>query len=189
MAGVVARDDAPNALDAIGLVCARAAFVATVGGLVEGALLVRALDGAAAGLVPADAGLWFPLGLLAQLPARTLSPWARGPARRWRVASLAAAALFVAAVAGLVGGRLGLGAVRWLPLELLGALELAVLATLLRPEPPFRRAIALFGLVLAVAMQLFAARWTDAHRAFAGAMTDLAWVPRVMLRLVLRRIA
>ncbi len=189
MTSAAEHDDAPSALDAVGLVCARAALVALGAGLVEGLLLGRALGGATAGLAFADAGLWFPLGLLAQLPARAIVPMLEAPARRARVMMLGGAILFLAAVLGLLGGRLGVGAIRWGALELVAALELAVVASAVRPEPPLRRALAISGLLLAVGMQLFATRWVDAHRAFAGAMTELAWLPRVMLKWALRRIA
>lgn len=189
MTSAAEHDHAPSALDAIGIVCARAALVALGGGLVEGLLLGRALGGATAGLALADAGLWFPLGLLAQLPARLVVPMLDAPERRPRVMMLGGALLFLAAVLGLLGGRLGLGPIRWCALELVGAFELAVVASAIRPEPPLRRAIAVAGLLVAFGMQLFATRWVDAHRAFAGAMTELAWLPRVMLKWALRRIA
>jgi hypothetical protein len=183
------RHDAPGVVDAVGLVCARAAIVALGGGLVEGFAISRALDAPSSGLAFANAGLWFPLGLLALLPARASVSVLEAPERRARYLALGGALLFLAAVAGLVGQRLGIGAIRWAPLELLAAFELAVVASAIRPEPPVRRAVAVAGIVLAFGMQLFATRWIEVHRAFAGAMTDLAWIPRVMLKWALRRIA
>jgi hypothetical protein len=184
---VAEQDAGTDVIDTIGLVCARASLVALGGGLVEGLFMTRALDGAAAGLPLANAGLWFPLGLLALLPARPIAKRLDNPIARPRLIALGGALLFLAAVFGLLGARLGLGPIRWAPVEILAALELAVVASVLRPEPPLRRILAIAGLVLAFGLQLFATRWIDAHAAFAGATTQLAWVPRVMLKFVLRR--
>ena len=43
------------------------------------------------------------------------------------------------------------------------------------------------ALALAILMQLYANRWIDLHRALAGAMAETSFVPRFMLRVVLRR--
>lgn len=188
MARAAEHDAAPDALDLIGIVCARAVLVALGGGLIEGIFLARALGGATYGLPLANAGLWFPLALLALLPGRLLARHLDAPATRPRIIALGGALLFLVAVFGLLGVRLGLGPIRWAPLELLAALELAVVASALRPDPPLRRVVAVAGLVLAFALQLYATRWIDVHAAFAGATTELAWVPRLMLKHVLRRI-
>lgn len=176
--------EAPSTpLETVGLVCARASFVAVVVGIVEGLLVARAADTSIAGIGMATAGLWLPAAFVALLPAAALH---RLPASRRTVftgllAVLLAATLF-ARLATSVSPVL-----RALPLEMAAALALAWIASGLQLDVPLKRPLAIIGIVIAVVLQVFANRWVDAHRPFAGLLLEHSAVPRFMLRTVLRR--
>jgi hypothetical protein len=75
------------------------------------------------------------------------------------------------------------------PIEAVAAIGLAYAASLLELDEPFRRPIAIAGLIVVVALQLYATNWIDAHRAYAGVLVERTAVPRFMLRTVLHRFA
>ena len=171
-------------LDAIGIVCARAAFVASLLGIVEGVVVSRLADLSVSGIGIASAGLWFPAALLALLPASLLR---RVPSTRAVAFGLAiafgATVIFARAMPSLSAP------LRAAPIEAVAAVGLAYAASLLELDEPFKRPIAIAGLVVVVALQLYATHWIDAHRAYAGVLVDRTAVPRFMLRTVLHRFA
>lgn len=170
-------------LDAVGIVCARAAFVASLVGIVEGVVVSRIAEVSVSGIGIATAGLWFPAGLLFLLPASALR---RAPPRA------VAVGLFVALAAALIFAR-AMPALsmplRAAPIEAAAALAFAYAASRLELDEPFKRPIAIAGLVVVVALQVYATRWVDAHRAFAGVLVEHTAIPRFMLRTVLHRFA
>ena len=184
------REQGPSslgALDTIGIACARAASVALVLGVIEGLLLGRAAGGTTPGMTIAVAGLWVPPALLALVPGALLVRLADDPRRR-RVVAIALLALV--AVGALLAWTAPVDAPspwRALPLELSAVVGAAWGVSRMRFEDPFRRPAAYVGIALAVLLQLFANRWVDAHRALAGLLVDASFIPRLMLRLVLRR--
>jgi hypothetical protein len=163
-------------LDTIGLYCARAVFVAVIVGLVEGVVVSRLAEVSVSGIGIATAGLWVPAAFLFLFPAALLK----------RVQSKQAVALILGV--GLAAGLLIARALHFpLAAEAGGALLLAYLASQIELDPMFRKPIAITGIVLAVILQMYAAHWVDAHRAFASLLVDHTAVPRFMLRAVLRR--
>jgi hypothetical protein len=175
-------DTPTTPLDAIGMVCARASFVAVLVGIIEGIVVSRVSDISVSGIGLATAGLWFPAALLFLLPASLLR---RAPSIRAVITGLV-----IAFGVTLVFTRVAPSvpfALRVAPLEMVSALALAYLASLLNIDAPFRRPIAIFGIVLAVALQVYATYWVDGHRAFAGLLVEDTTVPRFMLKSVLRR--
>lgn len=163
-------------LDTLGLYCARAVFVAVLVGIFEGIVVSRIADVTAGGIGIATAGLWIPAALLFLFPAAALR---RIPSRQIVAVVLAlafGAALFLARATKIAA-----------PLEAVVALTLAYAASSLDLEGFMRRPIAIAGLVLAIVLQLYAAYWVDAHRAFASLLVEHTAVPRFMLRSVLRR--
>lgn len=179
----VTAESAATPLDAIGVVCARAAFVASLLGIVEGVVVSRIAELSVSGIGIATAGLWFPAALLFLVPASALR---RVPSR------VVAVGLFVAFGAALIFARAmpTLAApLRAGPIEAAAALALAYAASRLELDEPFRRPIAIAGLIVVVALQLYANHWIDAHRAFAGVLVEYTAVPRFMLRTVLHRFA
>ncbi len=177
-------DSATTPFDAVGVVCARAAFVAALLGIVEGVVVSRLADVSVSGIGIATAGLWFPAALLFLLPAAAL--------RRVRSPRVVPVALFIAFGAALIFARAmpSLAApVRAAPIEAVAALALAYAASRLELDDPFRRPIAVAGLIIVVALQVYANRWINAHRAFAGVLVEHTAVPRFMLRAVLHRFA
>jgi len=171
-------------LDAIGVVCARAAFVASLLGIVEGLVVSKLAELSVSGIGIATAGLWFPAALLALLPASVLR---RVESRRAVAFGLAiafgAAVLFARATPSLSVP------LRAAPIEAVAAIALAYAARPPALAQPFRRPIAIAGLVVVVALQLYANHWIDAHRAYAGVLVEKTAVPRFMLRTVLHRFA
>ena len=75
------------------------------------------------------------------------------------------------------------------PLEAVAAIGLAYAASHLELDEPFRRPIAIAGIVVVVALQVYASHWIDAHRAYASILVERTAVPRFMLRTVLHRFA
>jgi hypothetical protein len=172
-------------LERIGLVCARAAFVATLVGVIEGVVVSNLAETPVSGIGLATAGLWLPGALLALVPA-TLLRRLDDPRTRRIVAYLFGVGIVVASAFA----RFAVGApfpLRAGPLEAVTAIALAWAATELRLEPPLRRPVAIAGLVLAVALQVYAMRWVEGHLAFAGLLSEKTCFPRMMLRTVLRR--
>ena len=186
------RDDPTSlsALESVGIACARASIVALVVGLVEGLALGHRAGAGDAGIGLATAGLWVPAALVALLPGAALVKVASdGPKR-----TLVGAVLGAAIVASIVlawsqpSAEVSMGSpLRALPLELTGAIAVAWGVSLMRFEGAMRRPAAYVGIAVAILVQLFANRWVEAHRALAGAMVEASFVPRFMLRVVLRR--
>jgi hypothetical protein len=179
-----------SALDSVGIACARASMIALVVGMIEGLALGHRASAGDAGIGLATAGLWIPGALVSLLPGAALVRLA-DDARKRRIAL---AVLGVAIVASIVvawtqpGIEISLGSpLRALPLEISGAIAAAWAASLMRFEGPLRRPAAYVGIAVAILVQLFANRWVDAHRALAGAMVEASFLPRFMLRVVLRR--
>lgn len=165
-----------TSLDTLGVYCARAVFVAVIVGLVEGIVVSRLAEVSASGIGIATGGLWIPASLLFLAPAAYLK---RIPSRQ--TVAMGLAVLF--GVSLLVSRATHLAA----PAEVAGALFLSYVASLLELDPVVRRPIAIAGLVLAVVLQIYAAYWVDAHRAFASLLVDRTTIPRFMLRTVLHR--
>jgi hypothetical protein len=182
VSGELSLEAPPTPLERVGLACARASFVALVVGGLEGLFVARAGGVSAGGLGLAAAGLWFPAALLALVPASAL----HGLATPKRVVFSGLLALTLAAA---LFARVSHAApiVRAAPLEVASVLLVAWLGAGLQVEDPLRRPVAVVGIVLAVALQVVATRWIDAHRAFAGLLVEHSTVPRFMLRAVLRR--
>ena len=176
----ISLEPEPTPLERVGLVCARATLVASVLGFVEGLVISKTTETSVAGLGLATAGLWWPLALASLGPAHALHRWPRAGVSTALLAAVLASALF----ARFSPFAAPLAAA---PLEGAAALLLAWLAAGLHPGLQVRRPVALLGLLLAVGLQLFATRWVDAHRAFAGLLVDHSAAPRFMLRTVLRR--
>lgn len=171
-------------LDAIGVVCARAAFVASLLGIIEGVVVSRLADLSVSGIGIATAGLWFPAALLSLLPASLL--------RRVQSRRAVAFGLAVAFGAAVIFARAMPSLAPWLraaPIEAVAAVGLAYAASNLELDEPFRRPIAIAGLLVVVALQVYASRWVDGHRAYAGVLVERTAVPRFMLRTVLHRFA
>lgn len=191
-----ARSDEPSsltgALESVGVACARAAIVALVVGLVEGVLLGRRFGVPSTAMGLAAAGVWFPASLLALLPGALLVRIG-GDSKVRRimlvvVGVLLAGCLAFAATAPPTDVALG-SPLRALPLEIVGAISVAWGASSMRFEGAMKRPAAYVGIALAVLLQLYANRWIDVHRALAGAMAESSFIPRFMLRVVLRRFA
>ncbi len=163
-------------LDTIGLYCARAVFVAVLVGMVEGLVVSKLAEVSVSGIGIATAGLWVPAAFLFLFPAALL--------KRVQSKQAVALGLAVAFGAGLLVARAAK-----LPIvaESAGALALAYVASQIDFDPAFRKPISIAGILLAVALQLYAAHWVDAHRAFASLLVERTTVPRFMLRTVLRR--
>ena len=173
-----------GALDSIGVACARATSVALVMGMIEAVLFGRAAGGTTPGMAIAVAGLWVPSAMLALAPGALLVRFADNPARRRSIA------LLLVALGSLLAWTAPVESPtpwRAAPLELSAAIGAAWGASRIRFDGPIRRPAAYVGITLAVLVQLFANRWVDVHRALAGLLVDASFVPRLMLRLVLRR--
>ena len=172
------------ALDSIGMVCARAAMVAIGVGLAEGAVLSKTIEPSVSGLGFATVGLWFP-GAFIAVALMSLLQRLEGRARTTLLATLV-----VARVAALGFARFShaVGPLRAAPAEIVGALLLAWGASVVRVEGIFRRPLAVAGVALAVVLQIYGTRWVDSHRAYAGLIAETSFVPRLMLRNVLRRV-
>jgi hypothetical protein len=169
-------------LDTVGVICARAAFVAVLLGVVEGIVVSRLSEISVSGIGIATAGLWFPIALLFLLPASLL--------RRVRSPRVVATALVIALMIAVIFAKAtpNLAApLRAAPIEGIAALGLAYAASRLELDAPFKRPIAIAGIVLAVALQVYGTYWVDSHRAFAGLLVEHTAVPRVMLKAILRR--
>lgn len=188
--GNAARKEAPGggltALDDVGVACARAACVALIVGFVEGTVVGARVGEGGAGLALATAGLWFPGALVALLPGHALVRVANDRRRRTLVAAVLGGACALSAILAWVAP---ISAWSVLPLETFGAIAAAWGASLVRLDGPIRRPAAWVGIALAAMVQLYANRWVDVHRALAGALVDHTFVPRIMLRFVLRRFA
>lgn len=170
-----AAEPTATPLDTLGLFCARAVFVAVLVGLVEGIVVSRVAEVSVSGIGIASGGLWIPAALLFLFPASLMKRVPR------RAAAFGLAAAFLGGILVTRATHISLFA------EAGAALGLAYAASLLELEPMIRRPIAIAGIVLAVALQVYAAYWVDAHRAFASLLVDHTTVPRFMLRSVLRR--
>ena len=175
-----------SALDSVGVACARGTSAALLVGLVEGGVVGSRVGEGGAGLALATAGLWFPAALAALLPGAALVRVASDRRRRTIVAGCFGAALALSTIFAATSSRAPWNA---MPLELVGVVLAGWGASLVRLEGPIRRPAAFVGIALAVLVQLYANRWIDVHRALAGALADHTFVPRGMLRLVLRRFA
>ena len=172
------------AIESVGMVCARAVLVALVVGVVEGNVLARVLDTKVTGFGLATAGLWVPaalVSLLVVLPLRRMDESARRVVRAVLIGMLAASFLYVKL------GRAPLP-MRVAPAEILSVLAVAWVASSLKLEGALRKVVAYAGIALTLVLQIHANRWVDAHRAYAGAMSQSSFVPRLMLRSVLRRV-
>ncbi len=182
--------DSFSAVESVGVACARASIVALVLGMIEGTLLGKHASASSGGIGLATAGLLLPAALASLLPGAFLVRWADDAPKRQRLA-------FAFGVLLLIGTLVHLSApvsdpgrgwpLRVLPLELASLLTLGWGVSLMRFEPPLRRAAAFVGLTLVVLVQLYANRWIDQHRALAGALAEGSFFPRLMLRFVLRR--
>jgi hypothetical protein len=173
-----------TAFESLGLSLARAGFVALVLGLVESLFVRRAAGFDIPGLAPALAGLWLPASIVS-LAAALDDP--RG--RRFIPPTFALLA-FAAIVFLLRLGGAGIALhLRALPLELVALFGVGTLAAWTRPSEALRRPLAIGAIFVVFALQLFATRWVDAHRGFAGVIVDDTGIPRLMLRAVLRRFA
>ncbi len=172
-------------VDAIGLVCARAAVIALLIGVGEGLAVSRATETSVAGIGIANAGLWFPFALVSLLPGLLLRRLEDPRVRRGVAFALGVA--FAAAVLFARFSPTASTALRAAPVEAIAAVGLGWAAMELRFEDPLRRPIAIAGLVVAAALQIYATRWIDAHRAFAGLLAQHTAAPRFMLRTVLQR--
>ena len=186
-------DEPPSsliALESVGVACVRAAIVALIVGFAEGILLGKRFGMSSPSIGLATAGLWFPAALIALIPGALLVRYVGDSSKRRIVAGIFAVALIGSAIfaASQPPVEVSVGSpLRALPLEIAGALSVAWGASLMRFEGAMRRPAAYVGIALAALIQLYANRWIDAHRAFAGAMTEASFVPRIMLRFVLRR--
>lgn len=167
-------------LETVGLVCARASFVAVVVGVTEAFVVARAAGTSVTGMGLATAGLWFPAALVALLPANALHRLPRPQVFTGLLVAVLVAALF----AQLSHAS---PVLRALPIELASALMLGWLAAGLQLDDGLKRPIAILGVVIALGLQLFSMRWVDGHRAFAGLLLEHSAVPRFMLRTVLHR--
>ncbi len=173
-------------LESTGLVCARAAFVAIIVGLVEGIAVSRTAETSIGGIGLATAGLWFPIALLFLAPAMLLRR-VEGEGKR-RILRLGLGVALAGAVLFARFSHLPMP-LRMVPAEVLGALALAWAAIELRLDDPIRRPVAYAGLFVAVGLQFYSTQWVDAHRAFASLLAEGTMIPRFMLRVVLRRFA
>ncbi|GAC1352976.1 MAG: hypothetical protein NVS3B20_22450 [Polyangiales bacterium] len=177
---------AGGVLDSIGGLCARATAVALALGLVEASVLRKVMEGSASGIGIATAGLWFPAAFLAVIASsqlrRVLNARAQSQLPAW---------LFGILIAALGYARFGHAAVflRAAPAELIGVFTVAWAATMVRFDGFLRRPVAYVGLFLSLLLQVYANRWVEAHRAYAGAMAEKSFVPRIMLRSVLHRVS
>jgi hypothetical protein len=179
-----AAEQESSALDVVGIACARAAFVALLVGMIEGIVVAHMADMSVSGIGIATAGLWAPVALFALIPGAALRRLAQGLRRR-NVAFVVVAAFF----ASLLFAKLSHASpiVRLAPAEIISAIGLAWVALEIEVSDAIRRPLAIFGLVVLVALQFYGTRWVDNHRAFAGLLVDGSFVPRAMLRFVLRR--
>jgi hypothetical protein len=183
------RDDsggALSALDSVGVACARGTSAALLVGLIEGAIVGARVGEGGAGLALATAGLWFPAALVALLPGSAIVRAANDRRRRNLVVAAFGVALAIAGVVALAAKGASWSA---MPLEIVGVLLAGWGASLVRLDGPVRRPAAFVGIALAVLVQLYANRWIGVHPALAGALGDHTWIPRFMLRVVLRRFA
>jgi hypothetical protein len=177
-----------SALDSVGVACARGTCAALLVGLIEGAIVGArfGVGEGSAGLALATAGLWFPAALVSLLPGAALVRAANDRRRRTIVLATFAVALFITGVVASSWSRAPFNA---MPLEIVAVLLAGWGASLVRLEGPVRRPAAFVGIALAVLVQLYANRWIEVHRALAGALADHTFIPRVMLRSILRRFA
>jgi hypothetical protein len=173
-----------SAIDTIGMACARAAFVALIVGMVEGIVVGQMADMSVSGIGLATAGLWVPVGLVALLPGTGLRRLAQRAKRR-NVAFAVVAAFFAAVLFAKLSHVSPV--LRLAPAELVAASGLAWVALEIEVSEAIRRPLAIFGFVVVAVLQFYATRWVDAHRAFAGLLVEGSFVPRAMLRFVLRR--
>jgi hypothetical protein len=175
-----------SALDSVGVACARGISAALLVGLIEGAIVGSRLGDGGAGLALATAGLWFPAALASLLPGAALVRFANDRRRRNVVLATFGGLL---AVAGVVAFAVSRAPWNVMPLEIVAVLLAGWGASLVRLDGPVRRPAAWVGIGLAVLVQLYANRWIGVHLGFAGALADHTFVPRFMLRVVLRRFA
>ena len=173
-----------SALDSVGVACARGISAALLVGMIEGAIVGARVGAGGAGLALATAGLWFPAALAALLPGAALVRYANDRRRR-NVVLVAFGALL--AVTGIIAFAWSQAPFNVMPLEIVAVLVAGWGASLVRLDGPVRRPAAWVGIGLAVLVQLFANRWIGVHLAFAGALADHTFIPRFMLRVVLRR--
>ncbi|MEO7093929.1 MAG: hypothetical protein ABI175_11810 [Polyangiales bacterium] len=179
-----------SALESVGVACARASMVALVVGMIEGLALGHRVGAGDAGIGLATAGLWVPAALIALVPGGALVKVTGDARRRTIVLAVLGAAIVASVVVAWTQPSIEVSTgspLRALPLEISGAIAAAWAASLIRFEGLMRRPAALVGLAIAILVQLFANRWVDAHRALAGVMVEASYVPRFMLRVVLRR--
>lgn len=182
MSEEISLESTSTPFETVGLVCARASFVAMLVGIVEGAVVARLADASVAGIGVATAGLWFPAALVALIPATALH---RLPSRR-----TVFTVLLVVVLAAALFARLATSVspvLRALPLELGATLMAAWFAAGLHLDDSLKRPVAIIGIAIAVVLQMYSMRWIDQHRAFAGLLLEHSAVPRFMLRSVLRR--
>lgn len=171
--------------ESIGMLLARASFVALIVGLLEGVIVARLADTPVSGIGLATAGLWLPGAVLAIIIGLGVRRAAQGGGRRnIGLAVLAAMVVAIAAARVLSSAPVS---VRAAPIEIVAAIALGWVSCELEVAEALRRPIAIAGIVIAVGLQLYATRWVDAHRAFAGLLADKTMIPRVMLKYVLRR--
>jgi hypothetical protein len=173
-----------SVVDTIGMACARAGFVALIVGMVEGIVVSHMADMSVSGIGLATAGLWVPVGLVALLPGAAVRRVAQRTQRR-NMAFIVVAALF----ASILFAKLSHASpiVRLAPVELVAAIGFAWVALEIEVSEAIRRPLAVFGFIVVALLQFYATRWVDAHRAFAGLLVEGTFVPRAMLRFVLRR--
>jgi hypothetical protein len=179
-----------TAFESLGLSLARAGFVALVLGLVESLFVRRAAGFDIPGLAPALAGLWLPASIVSLGVATPLAAALDDPRGRRFIPPTFALLAFAAIVFLLRLGGAGIALhLRALPLELVALFGVGTLAAWTRPSEALRRPLAIGAIFVVFALQLFATRWVDAHRGFAGVIVDDTGIPRLMLRAVLRRFA
>jgi hypothetical protein len=173
-----------SAIDTIGMACARAGFVALLVGMVEGVVVSKMADASVSGIGLATAGLWVPVALFALLPGAALRRVAQRAQRR-NVAFAMVAALFAALLFAKLAHVSPI--VRLAPVEIVAAIGFAWVALEIEVSEAIKRPLAIFGFIVVALLQFYATRWVDAHRAFAGLLVEGTFVPRAMLRFVLRR--
>ena len=181
--------DAP-AWTFVGEVCARAVVAAILSGSLEATWIARASLATPAGFGLVMTGLWFPpmlaLALAMNRAFATLSLFARG-----RLPTVAMTALYANVGAFLFFALTARTAIalpiRIAPLEVVAAVGATTMIAALRLDGIVRRSIAIAGIVSAIAVQLFASRWIDAHRAYVAVIGEHAMLPRLVLRLLFAR--
>ncbi len=178
-------EETPSTLDVVGLACFRAAVVAGIVGGIESTLVSTSVELKVPGFGAATAGFWIPATLLLLFPAHLLRSL-EDPNLRRRLAFafgvlIAGAALF-ARLAKVSSPQL-----RAAPLELAAAVGLLWAVTEVQLGPPLRRFVAVAGIVFVVVLQVWSTRFVDAHRALAGALVEATFVPRLLLKFVLRK--